>query len=116
MKKCYQALWLVSETINDKREGGRATAVGPCVGTFPDLGEVKSKARSSVAEGLKLPSGYAAALGCFLRSHCVHLHGQTLQEDSYDFLDPATVSDRRSHENKWETADMLTAPYLAGHE
>jgi len=88
----------------------------PCLGTFADLDAVKSKAHSAVAEGLKLPSGYAAALGCFVRSHCLHLHGQTLQEDSYDFLDPETVSDGPRYENKWENADVLTAPYLAGHE
>jgi hypothetical protein len=62
------------------RAGGvvGGTAVGPYVGTFPDLGDVKSAAHSAVAEGLKLPSGYAAALGCscdriaftFTAKHC----------------------------------------------
>ena len=47
--------------VKDKRAGG-PQVLGPSLGTFPDLVDVKSKAHSAVAEGLKLPSGYAATL------------------------------------------------------
>ena len=79
----------------------------------------EEKARKNLSQGKKNLSQVKKNLSqgtvyILTNTHTnTHLHGQTLQEDSYDSLDPETVLDRPRHENKLETADMLTAaPHL----